>query len=137
MLTSQYARPDHVRMLEHELALRPDLDPAWAVRPIALAQHEGRAALVLEDPQGEQAIAPLASDALAFWQQPLETQPFFLRAAALENEGNWRALQPLAAEWARHDTDDPEPRQLLERLALRRELPPESPPPSAPRRLQP
>ena len=91
----------------------------------------------LEDPQGEQAIAPLASDALAFWQQPLEAQPFFLRAAALENEGNWRALQPLAAEWARHDTDDPEPRQLLERLALRRELPPESPAPSAPRRLQP
>jgi len=91
----------------------------------------------LEDPQGEQAIGPLASDALAFWQQPLQAQPFFLRAAALENEGNWRALQPLAAEWARHDADDPEPRQLLERLALRRDLPAESPAPSAPRRLQP
>jgi hypothetical protein len=91
----------------------------------------------LEDPQGEQAIGPLASDALAFWEQPLEAQPFFLRAAALENEGNWRALQPLAAEWARHDADDPEPRQLLERLALRRDLPAESPAPSAPRRLQP
>ena len=45
--------PDRVRMLEHELAFRAELDSAWALRPLALAQHQGRAALILEDQQGE------------------------------------------------------------------------------------
>ena len=40
-------------MLERELALRAELDSAWAVRPLALAQHQGRPALILEDQQGE------------------------------------------------------------------------------------
>ncbi|MBV8051418.1 MAG: PAS domain S-box protein, partial [Acidobacteriaceae bacterium] len=34
-------------------AFRSELDPTWAVRPLALAQHQGRVALVLEDKQGE------------------------------------------------------------------------------------
>ena len=42
-----------LRRLEHEYALRAELDPAWAVRPLALAQHQGRPVLVLEDPGGE------------------------------------------------------------------------------------
>jgi serine/threonine protein kinase len=45
--------PASLRRLEHEYALRAELDPAWAVRPLALAQHQGRPALVLEDPGGE------------------------------------------------------------------------------------
>src|SRR5262245_36999725 len=53
MLTSEQPRPDHVRMLERELALLLELDPAWALRPIALGQHQGRAALILEDRPGE------------------------------------------------------------------------------------
>jgi predicted ATPase len=39
--------------MEHEYSLRAKLDPAWAVRPLALAEHQGRPALVLEDPGGE------------------------------------------------------------------------------------
>ena len=40
-------------MLEHEHSLWAELDPAWAVLPIELTQHEGRTVLVLEDPGGE------------------------------------------------------------------------------------
>ena len=43
----------------------------------------------------EQPVGPLPAADLAFWERPLEAQPFFLRAAVLENEGNWPALQPL------------------------------------------
>ena len=50
--------PDHppreaLRRLEHEYSLAPELDPGWAVRPIALTQDQGRTVLVLEDPGGE------------------------------------------------------------------------------------
>jgi predicted ATPase/signal transduction histidine kinase/GAF domain-containing protein/CheY-like chemotaxis protein len=38
--------------LEHEYALRDDLDAAWAVRPIELSRHRNRLALVFEDPGG-------------------------------------------------------------------------------------
>jgi hypothetical protein len=38
MPISEHPVPDRVRMLEHELALRADLDSTWAVRPLALAQ---------------------------------------------------------------------------------------------------
>lgn len=39
--------------LEHEYALRAELDAGWAARPTALTRHDGRKALVLEDPGGE------------------------------------------------------------------------------------
>ena len=42
-----------LRRMEHEYSLRADLDPGWAVRPLALASHEGRTMLVLNDPGGE------------------------------------------------------------------------------------
>jgi len=44
---------DWVERLEHEYALRCELDADWAARPIALTHYNGRAALVLEDPGGE------------------------------------------------------------------------------------
>src|SRR5215467_7350981 len=44
--------PASLRRLEHEYALRAALDPAWAVRPLALVPHQGRPVLVLEDPGG-------------------------------------------------------------------------------------
>jgi len=53
MLRSEHPQPESVRMLEHELSLRAELDPAWAVPPVELTQHEGRTVLVLEDPGGE------------------------------------------------------------------------------------
>jgi serine/threonine protein kinase len=45
--------PASLRRLEHEYALRAELDSACAVRPLALVQHQGRPVLVLEDPGGE------------------------------------------------------------------------------------
>src|SRR6266481_4107143 len=39
--------------MEHEYSLRAELDPRWAVQPLALASHEGRTMLVLTDPGGE------------------------------------------------------------------------------------
>src|SRR4051794_39761816 len=53
MPRSEHPRPQAVRMLEHEHALRDDLDPSWALRPVAVTTLEGRPALVLEDPGGE------------------------------------------------------------------------------------
>src|SRR6266581_136953 len=45
--------PASLRRLEHEYALRAALEPAWAVQPLALVQHQGRPVLVLADPGGE------------------------------------------------------------------------------------
>lgn len=66
----------------------------------------------LGDAEGEQAIGPRSGEA-AFWEQPLDQQPTFLQAAVLENNRDWRALQPLAADWARRDPDDAEPWYML------------------------
>jgi predicted ATPase/signal transduction histidine kinase/GAF domain-containing protein len=41
-----------VTRLEHEYALRADLDAAWTAHPIELSRHRNRLALVLEDPGG-------------------------------------------------------------------------------------
>jgi PAS domain S-box-containing protein len=38
--------------LEHEHALKSELDADWAVRPVALTHYNGRRTLVLEDPGG-------------------------------------------------------------------------------------
>ncbi len=42
-----------IKRLEHEYALRAELDPAWTVYPIELRYADGRMLLVLEDPGGE------------------------------------------------------------------------------------
>ncbi len=42
-----------LRRLEHEYSLAPELEPAWAAKPLALTRHEGRTILVLADPGGE------------------------------------------------------------------------------------
>lgn len=44
--------PTILRRLEHEYSLRQTLDPAWSVRPIAIASHLDRPVLALEDPGG-------------------------------------------------------------------------------------
>ncbi len=49
----EHSRSETVRMLEHEYSLRTELDPAWAVTPIEITQHEGRTVLILHDPGGE------------------------------------------------------------------------------------
>ena len=42
-----------LKRLEHEHDLKAELDADWAVRPVDLSRHDGRMALVLEDPGGE------------------------------------------------------------------------------------
>src|ERR1700676_5032772 len=41
-----------VERLEHEYALKAELDADWATRPVALTHYNGRLTLVLEDPGG-------------------------------------------------------------------------------------
>jgi PAS domain S-box-containing protein len=45
--------PGTLRKIEHAFSLKAELDPRWAVRPLALTQHQGRSMLLLEDPGGE------------------------------------------------------------------------------------
>jgi serine/threonine protein kinase len=45
--------PGTLERLEHEYALRAELDQGWAAKPRALTHHDNRLALVLEDPGGE------------------------------------------------------------------------------------
>jgi PAS domain S-box-containing protein len=42
-----------IRKVEYEYSLRDELDPAWAVRPLALSEQRGQMTLVLEDRGGE------------------------------------------------------------------------------------
>jgi serine/threonine protein kinase len=44
--------PGSVERLEHEYALKGELDAEWAARPVALTHHNDRMTLVLEDPGG-------------------------------------------------------------------------------------
>src|SRR5271166_2304264 len=44
---------ESLKRLEHEYALKADLETAWAARPVALSRQNDRVALLLEDPGGE------------------------------------------------------------------------------------
>src|SRR6266849_6498789 len=52
-LTAEQPSPQSLRRLEHEYSLVVELDPAWAADPLALARHERRTNLVLNEPGGE------------------------------------------------------------------------------------
>jgi PAS domain S-box-containing protein len=52
-LSAEQPSPQNLRRLEHEYSLASELDPAWAVKPLALTLHEGRTILLLKDPGGE------------------------------------------------------------------------------------
>ena len=45
--------PETLKKIEHEYSLRNELDPAWAVRPLALSEGSEQMTLVLEDPGGD------------------------------------------------------------------------------------
>lgn len=64
-----------IARLQNEYSLRADLDARWAARPVALARHDDRIALVLDDPQG----MPLR----AYCDTPLEIGAFLRWAIAL------------------------------------------------------
>src|SRR5207244_9654085 len=50
---SAHPSPETLGKIEHEHTLRRELDPTWAVLPLALSRHGGQRVLVLEDPGGE------------------------------------------------------------------------------------
>jgi serine/threonine protein kinase len=45
--------PETLKKIDYEYSLRSELDSAWALRPLALSEENGRMMLVLEDPGGE------------------------------------------------------------------------------------
>src|ERR1700757_5286793 len=45
--------PETIVRLKHAHSLAGELDPAWAARPLELVHHEGRTALLMEDPGGD------------------------------------------------------------------------------------
>src|SRR5258706_4681013 len=52
LVAAEETSPGCVERLEHEYALRSELDAEWAARPVALTHDNGRMTLVLEDPGG-------------------------------------------------------------------------------------
>jgi PAS domain S-box-containing protein len=71
----EHPAPATVKKIEHELSLKDDLDPGWAVRPIALSQQQSRIMLLFEDPNAE------SLDRLA--GRPLELREFLRCGIAL------------------------------------------------------
>ena len=66
--SSPQPSPETLARLQHAHALREELDPAWAARPLRLEPRQGRLTLLCEDPGGE----PL----LRLIGQPLEIASF-------------------------------------------------------------
>jgi serine/threonine protein kinase len=52
LVAAENASLAYLNRLEHEYALRADLDAAWAAHPIEISRHHNRFALLLEDPGG-------------------------------------------------------------------------------------
>src|SRR6476659_9089924 len=52
LVAAEETSPGCVERLEHEYALKSELDADWAARPVALTRDNGRTTLVLEDPGG-------------------------------------------------------------------------------------
>jgi serine/threonine protein kinase len=52
LVAAEESSPGCVERLEHEYALKSELDAEWAARPIGLQHDNGRTTLVLEDPGG-------------------------------------------------------------------------------------
>jgi predicted ATPase/signal transduction histidine kinase len=75
LLTAENASLACFKRLEHEYALRADLDAAWAAHPIELSRHRNRLALLLEDPGG------VVLDQLL--ERPLEIREFLPIAISL------------------------------------------------------
>jgi PAS domain S-box-containing protein len=68
LVAAEDASPWSAKRLEHEYALKADLNVAWAARPVALSRYNDRPALVLEDPGGDPLIRLLG--------RPLEVSEF-------------------------------------------------------------
>src|SRR5438132_1490731 len=95
---SEHPAPAAIKRLGHEYSLASELRSAWAARPVALTEHQGRTTLVLEDPGGEPLDGLLGA--------PMEIG-FFLRLAV----GLASALRELHAQGIIHK--DVKPANLL------------------------
>ena len=73
----EYPSLGSLQRLDHEYALKADLDAAWAARPLALSRHNDQVGLVLEDPGGEPLDRLLG--------RPLDIAPFLRIAIPLAN----------------------------------------------------
>ncbi|MDB5864434.1 MAG: multi-sensor signal transduction multi-kinase, partial [Betaproteobacteria bacterium] len=78
-LAAERPSPQSLQRLEHEYSLAAELDPGWALLPVALTRHEGRTMLVLQDPGGE----PLDRVLDRAQGQPLELTRFLRVAIGL------------------------------------------------------
>src|SRR6202035_5151214 len=52
LVAAEESSPGCVERLEHEYALKSELDADWAAPPVLLPPHNGRMTAVLEDPAG-------------------------------------------------------------------------------------
>src|SRR5580704_7065089 len=75
LVAAEETSPGSVERLEHEYALKAELDAGWAARPVALSRQNDRVTLVLEDPGGELLQRLLG--------RPLEVAPFLRIAVPL------------------------------------------------------
>src|SRR5712692_9859105 len=77
LMSPALAQPAHASLqrLQHAYALREELEPTWAARPLELVHHHGRSTLLLEDPGGELLVRLLG--------HPLELTQFLRIATGL------------------------------------------------------
>ena len=75
MPSSTQPSPETVARLQHACALREELDPTWAARPVRLEPHQGRLTLLSEDPGGEPLLRLLG--------QPLAIKAFLRLAVGI------------------------------------------------------
>jgi predicted ATPase/signal transduction histidine kinase len=52
-VTARQPSAQNLHRLKHEYSLAPELDEAWAARPLALAHRQGATVLILSDPGGD------------------------------------------------------------------------------------
>ena len=52
LVAAEETSPGCAERLQHEYALKAELDADWAARPVALTHYNDRLTLVLEDPGG-------------------------------------------------------------------------------------
>src|SRR5215467_2842815 len=49
----EHPAPATIKKIENIFSFKDELDPAWAIQPIALTQQKNRTMLVFEDPGGD------------------------------------------------------------------------------------
>jgi hypothetical protein len=73
--SSAQPSPETLSRLQYVYALRDELDPAWAARPLKLEARQGRLTLLMEDPGGEPLLRLLG--------RPWEITPFLRLAIGI------------------------------------------------------